>query len=299
MRRLSLFVLVFLCLSGFANNPGDRPAYDGFFIVDDSYKQFSQLFGTGMESGYFYYEELVRKLLPEFDKLPYGAGNVSCPSDQTLVNFKSFDCVTFVETFWALMNTLYEFQAEQVVAHQDPFEVFGKNLNRIRYFGGDNCGMQYRIHYFTQQMEELSRSGLAFNVAMANGSRFWKKINYITENGESYGDLAESNKMKQLESILSRTPRYYYPLHKRSLYYPMAKDGDIIAFASKEPGLDVSHTGIITIVDGEPALNHASGKYERIVLGQDLDYYLCHRTKINGFFIYRPVFDHEETHASK
>ena len=99
--------------------------------------------------------------------------------------------------------------------------------------------------------------------------------------------------MKQLESILSRTPRYYYPLWKRELYYPMAKDGDIIAFSSKEPGLDVSHTGIITIVDGEPALNHASGKYERVVLGQDLNTYLMSRTKISGFFVYRPVFEPE------
>ena len=293
MRKITLIVLGFVLLCGFTN-PDKRPAYDGFFIVDDSHQKFVELFGKGAKSGYFYYEELVKQLLPEFEGIPYGAGAVSCPSDQTLVNFKSFDCVTFVETFWAMMYTLYEYHYDYKVSERDPFEVFGKNLNRIRYFGGDNCGMQYRIHYFTQQMEELTRSGRAFNVAMANGSRFWKKINYITQNGDDYGELAESSKMKQLESILSRTPRYYYPIWKRNLYYPMAKDGDIIAFSSKEPGLDVSHTGIITIVDGEPALNHASGKYERVVLGQDLDFYLRNRTKINGFFIYRPVFEPSE-----
>jgi len=284
-----LCLMAFVILSGFSG--GNAPSYDGFYLVGNSHSSFTELFSKGKKSGYFYYQELVHQLLPSFEGKPYGAGNVSCPSDQTLVNFKSFDCVTFVETFWALTRTLYDFQAEKVTAHADPFRVFGNNLNRIRYFGGENCGMQYRIHYFTQQMEELSRSGRAFNVAMANGNRFWKKINYITENEEKFGDLAESNKMKQCESILNRTPRYYYPLHKRSNYYPMAQDGDIIAFSSKEPGLDVSHCGIVTVVDGEPALNHASGLYERVVIGQDLDRYLRGRTKINGFFIYRPVFE--------
>lgn len=293
MRRILLAVSAFLLLCGFTN-PDDRPTYDGFYIVGNSHSRFERLFEMGMKDGYFYYEELVRKILPEFQGLAYGVGNVSCPSDQTLVNFNSFDCVTFVETYWALMYTLFEFQSEVVPQHADPFEIFGKNLNRIRYFGGDNCGMEYRIHYFTQQMEELDRSGMAFNVAMANGQRFWKKINYITENDTTYGDLSQSRQMKKLEGILSRTPRYYYPMWKRHLYYPMAQDGDLIAFSAKEPGLDVSHCGIITIEDGRPALNHASGKYEHVVLGQDLDYYLRSRTRVSGFFVYRPLFENPQ-----
>lgn len=290
MRKYLLAILALVLLSGFTN-PEDRPKYSGFFIVGNSYQRFEEIFKLGMEDGYFYYEELAKKLLPEFQGLAYGAGNVSCPSDETLVNFNSFDCVTFVETYWALSYTLFEYQSNLVDPNLDPFTVFGKNLNAIRYFGGDNCGMEFRIHYFTQQLEELDRSGRAFNVAMANGSRFWKKINYITENEEDYGSLSDSRQMKKLESILSRTPRFYYPLHKRHLYYPMAQDGDIIAFSAVEPGLDVSHCGIVTVEDGRPALNHASGKYERVVLGQDLEYYLRSRTRVNGFFVYRPVFE--------
>lgn len=288
-------LLALMVLSGFspssnASSDSDTPSYDGYHIVGKSYARFNKVFEEGMGSGYFYYQELTRKILPHFKGLPYGAGNVSCAYNETLINFQSFDCVTLVETFWALSYTMYEFQSNQISPESDPFKVFGKNLDAIRYFGGDNCGMDYRIHYFTQQMEELTRSGKAFNVAMANGSRFWKKINYITENEESFGELSSSKSMKQLESILSRTPRFYYPMGKRNLYYPMAEDGDIIAFAAKEPGLDVSHCGIVTIVDGKPTLNHASGLYEKVVLEQDLDRYLRSRTRINGFFVYRPVF---------
>ncbi len=290
MRVTLLGILALVIFSGFTN-PGDAPKYDGFYIVGDGHSRFNEIFQKGMAPGYFYYEELVRQLLPEFEGRAYGAGNVSCPSDQTLVNFNSYDCVTFVETFYALTYTIYQYNSAPTQYRRDPFQTFGEHLNRIRYFGGENCGMENRIHYFTQELEELSRSGYAFNVAMANGRRYWKKINYISEHEENYGDLANSRKTQKLESILSRTPRYYYPLYRRGDYYPMAQDGDIIAFSAKEDGLDVSHCGIVTIVDGRPALNHASGKYEKVVLGQDLEYYIRSRTRINGFFIYRPVFN--------
>lgn len=292
VQRSILLVVLFFSLTAFSwSDPGTEADTKDLYVVGKSQQRFMELYRTGMNSGYFYYEELTRQILPHFKGLPYGAGGAGCPSDKTLVNFFSYDCVTFVETFWALSRTVYEFHSGLVPKRATPFTVFAKNLNRIRYFGGENCGIEYRIHYFTQQMEELDRSGLAFNVGIANGVRFKKRINYISQNSEDFGDFAETRHHKSREAILNKTPRYYYPMSKRSFYYPMAQDGDIIAFSSVEPGLDVSHCGIVTLVDGKPKLNHASGKYEKVMLGQDLDYYLRGRTKVNGFFVYRPRFD--------
>ena len=278
-------------LPSFASHGHDVVSYDRLHVVGGSKERFERAYQTGMQQGYFYYEELVKTLLPQFGGITYGVGGAGCPSEKTLINFFSFDCVTFVETFWSISRTLYEFQSGLVKPSQDPFLVFSKNLNRIRYFGGENCGISYRIHYFTQQMEELDRAGFVFNVGMANGVPFKKSINYISQNGNRYGDISGSAHNKSLESILSSTPRFYYPTSIREQYYPMAKNGDIIAFSSVEPGLDVSHTGLITVEDGRPRLNHASQKYGKVVLGQDLDYYLTNRTKVDGFFVYRPRFD--------
>jgi hypothetical protein len=262
---------------------------DDNFVVQGSKAKFESIYGQGVSMGYFYYEELASRLLPSFKGIPYGAGGAGCPANKTLVNFQSFDCVTFVETWWALSYTLYEHHSGKAPKGVPPFETFCKNLNRIRYFGGENCGMDFRIHYFTQELEELDRSGLAFNVALANGFPFKKKIDYITKNEDRYGELSTSSQQKGYESILNKTPRFYYPFQNREMYYPMAKDGDIIAFASSEPGLDVSHCGIVTTEDGEPKLNHASQLYNKVVVGQDLDTYLRSRQgKVNGFFIYRP-----------
>jgi hypothetical protein len=262
---------------------------DDYYVYKDSDHKFDGHFKRGMDLGYFYYEELATRLIPAFKGTPYGACDGSCPANKTLVNFYSFDCVTFVETWWALSYTLYQFQAGKVKKGEMPFMTFCKNLNRVRYFGGENCGIDYRIHYFTQELEELERSGLAFNVAYANGYPFKKKIDFISKNEDRYGELSTSSKQKSVEAVLNKTPRYFYPDEHREKYYPMAKDGDIIAFASSEPGLDVSHCGIVTVEDGVPKLNHASQLYNKVVVGQDLEAYMRSRAgKVNGFFVFRP-----------
>lgn len=288
MKNFLVLVAVLFLFTGFRSPDGTGP--DAVYVVGKSQEKFSRIFNEGLKTGYFYYQGLTKKLLPLFKGLPYGSGNVSCPAEKTLVNFNSFNCVTLVESYWAMSYTLFLHFSGKVPKSVSPFTVFVRCLNRIRYFGGENCGMDYRIHYFTQQMEELDRAGLVFNVGMANGVPYKKKINYITENEELYGDLASSRRQKSLERILTSTPKYYYPLSKRNLYFPMAQDGDIISFTSKTPGLDVSHCGVITVEDGKPKLTHASGLTERVVLAQDLERYIRSRTKINGFFVYRPVF---------
>jgi hypothetical protein len=251
-------------------------------VVGNSRERFADIYSKGSDAGYFYYEELAHTLLPEFRGLPYGAGGVACPSRKTLVNLTSFDC--------SMTYTLFQFQADHVPPQADAFEVFANNLDRIRYFGGENCGIEQRIHYFTQQMLEMERAGLVFNVASANGDVFRKKVNYISLNPEKYGNYGTCAELKNAEQVLNTSVNYFYPLSKVNLYLPLAKTGDIIAFATNEPGLDVSHTGLISVEDGEVLLTHASSQFDKVVHGQDLKDYLASRTKCVGVFVYRPIF---------
>ena len=146
--------------------------------------------------------------------------------------------------------------------------------------------MDQRIHYFSQQMMELERAGLAFNVGMANGYKYRKRINYISQNAQDFGEFADTYRQKQMERMLYLTPKFYYPIYKADLYYPLAKDGDIVSFTATKEGLDVTHTGIITLEDGNVRLTHASSKYEKVVYQQDMRDYLRNRTLINGFMVY-------------
>jgi Protein of unknown function (DUF1460) len=290
-KKWFFFVPAFLVIGFSYGFAPENKADEKYFLVGESKEKFLTLFNKGRSSGYFYYGELCKQLLPELAGLPYGAGNVSCPGTKTLVNFQSFDCVTLVESWWAMSQTLFQFHSGKVKKEADPLEVFVTNLNKIRYFGGENCGISYRIHYFTQQMLELERCGYAFNVAQSYGVPFDKKIDYITQNSESFGDFVDTEMFKSFEAVLNSTDNYFYPMNKVSLYYPMAQDGDLIAFATNEDGLDVSHTGIVTVEDGEARLTHASSKYNRVMYSQSLDGYLKSRTTITGIFVFRPVFE--------
>ena len=283
--------LGFFLLVGFTL-PGDSEVDfdDRYHVIGKGRSSFYTLFQKGTDSGYFIYEEVARHLLPYFAGKPYGTGGRGCPSNKTLVNFDSYDCVTLVETWWALNYTLYEYKSRKQ-NHQDPFERFAQNLDKVRYFGGENCGIYDRIHYFTQAMQEMSRSGMMINVAVANGDLYKKRINYLSkeQGGEYTKEFLE--KTKYLESMLSRTPVHYYPKEKVHLYCPMAKTGDIIAFASTVPGLDVSHCAILSRDEGDLMITHASSLKEKVVFEEDLREYIASRTTVSGIFVYRPIFE--------
>lgn len=137
----------------------------------------------------------------------------------------------------------------------------------------------------------MERSGLLFNVGMINGRRFRKRINYISDHEEDFL-LPNMVQIRTLERILSTTPNYYYPIYKvEECYQPLAQNGDIVAFAAKEDGLDVSHCGIVTLECGELKLTHASALHEKVVVEEDLLRYLRGRTRISGMFVFRPRFE--------
>ncbi len=287
MRYLKLAFVLVICLA--ANNPQDPPSGGTYHIVGDSKDSFENIYQEGLDLGGFYYEEVVEELLPHFQGIPYGTGGAGCPADKTLINFSSFDCVTFVESFWAISFTLYEYH-NGLVHFPDHFEIFARNVDKIRYFGEENCGVEDRIHYFTQAMQVLQRRGLVFNVARANGKIFEKKINYMTGTYGLTYNLESMAKMRSLETILTEANDYFYPLSDIGLYLPLAKDGDIVALATNRKGLDVSHTGIITVDEGEVYMTHASSVYNKVVHEQNLMDYINSRSTVTGIFVYRPVF---------
>lgn len=46
----------------------------------------------------------------------------------------------------------------------------------------------------------------------------------------------------------------------------MLKEGDIVALTTNTPGLDVTHMGIIKMVNGVPHLMHASSKQKKVII---------------------------------
>ena len=74
--------------------------------------------------------------------------------------------------------------------------------------------------------------------------------------------------MKNVESGFSNHRFPYLKaggLNDKKLLAAVA-DGDIVCFTTSTRGLDVTHLGIVTIIDGVPRLIHASSKGGKVML---------------------------------
>lgn len=117
----------------------------------------------------------------------------------------------------------------------------------------------------------------------------------MSRNREKYPALKDSLQLSRIKEAESgyKSHRYSYMKSSRIYSKPVAnslKSGDIIAFTTKVPGLDVSHVGIIVVEKDGPHLMHASSKEGKIVVEpRPLEEYLKKNQHITGFRIFRPV----------
>lgn len=177
------------------------------------------------------------------------------------VSMDSFDCMTFVETVTALALTSNE--------RRSSWHDFIYNLERLRYRNGAIDGYGSRLHYVSDWIiDNVHRGNLEDVTArVGNASYKVKTINYMSSNRDKYPKLkddAEFERIKNLE-IGYRSHRLPY-LKPGNISRAALRDGDIVAFMSNKQGLDVSHMGIVEMVDGVPMFVHASSKEGKVVL---------------------------------
>lgn len=240
------------------------------------------------------YPTFVRRYLPEFKGVKYGAGGRGCPADKTLVNCQQMDCVTLTENVLAMAFTHMERQSRtEPMSDDELFERFLVHLNNIRYYDGNELGWEDRIHYLTDAMRKLQEAGLLKDAGRLKGQPMTKRIDYMSTHKRKYRGIQNWNEVERIEKNLSETERYYYPLDELDTYASVARDGDICALTTTIDGLDVSHVGFITLgeEDGQLKFTHASSTRHHVVLFEDFKEYLDTRTTITGVMVYRPAKD--------
>ncbi|MFO0485365.1 MAG: N-acetylmuramoyl-L-alanine amidase-like domain-containing protein [Sphingobacteriia bacterium] len=229
----------------------------------------------------------------QLQAVPYGSGGKGSQAGQTLINLEQMDCLTFVENLLALYLTQHML-AEHVHHMRDAeiLERYKYVLDHIRYDRGVNCRWEDRLFYFTQAMEQLRQYGLVQDVAALNGEPYHKPISYMSTHRARYPGVQDWQRVVHYEQQLSVARRFYYPHQVYERYAELAQTGDIIAFASTQAGLDISHLGFVErdAETGGLRLTHSSSLAGRLVVGQDLCSYLGNRTGIEGFFVYRLTY---------
>ena len=211
------------------------------------------------------------------------------PSEEPLtLSLTRFDCVTLVEGCLAVAR----------VAGQDgaaTWERFGRETERMRYRGGERRGYTSRLHYFSEWIADGERRGLVKDLgADLSGAEDRRPLRFMTEHRASYPALADEGVFREIGAIERRLdghPRRVIPTKRIPQIVDRIESGDVLAFATEIPGLDVTHTAF-AYRDGDGILRvlHAplSGGVVEITKAT-LPEYVSAIRRSTGILVARPV----------
>ncbi len=149
-----------------------------------------------------------------------------------------FDCVTLVESCLAVARA-------SRASTRPQWKDFSHEVQRMRYRGGVREGYTSRLHYFSEWIADGERRGLVRNIgAELGGVVDDRPLRFMTEHRSSYRALADDRVFAEIgtmEKRLDAAPRYVVRSERIPEVADSIQTGDVLAFATSIPGLDVSH----------------------------------------------------------
>ena len=199
-----------------------------------------------------------------------------------------FDCVTLVESCLAVAR---------VAGHEGAatWERFGREIERMRYRGGERRGYTSRLHYFSEWITDGEQRGLVKDLgAELGGAEDARPLRFMTEHRAKYTALADDGVFREIETIertISRHPRRVIPTKRIPEVVNRIETGDVLAFATEIPGLDVTHAAFAhRSADGILRVLHAplsGGVVE--VTRRTLPEYVAAIRRSTGILVARPL----------
>jgi hypothetical protein len=178
---------------------------------------------------------------------PYEPGTIdaylrksaSPPATEPLtLSLTRFDCVTLVEACLAVGRA----------ANQEgppTWERFGREVERMRYRGGERRGYASRLHYFSEWIADGAERSLVLDLGPElGGVSDGRPLRFMTEHRDRYPALADAAMFREIVSMergLDDRPRRVVPLARIAEVAPQIEHGDVLGFATAIPGLDVTH----------------------------------------------------------
>jgi len=169
------------------------------------------------------------------------AGGKPTSTEPLVLSLTRFDCVTLVESCLAI--------ARAARAQGAPsWERFGREVERMRYRGGVRGDYTSRNHYFSEWISDGERRGLVRDVgAELGGVEDTRPLRFMTEHRASYPALADDGVYRAIgamERRLDGHARHVVPTARIADVADRIQTGDVLAFATSIPGLDVSHSAM-------------------------------------------------------
>jgi hypothetical protein len=231
--------------------------------------------------------DIVTKSALFFLETPYVGHTLEKEPEQLVVNLGELDCTTFVETVLALSRTVRDKEAT--------YEKFLEQLKYIRYRDGVITDYSSRLHYTTDWIYENEQKGIVKNVTREAGGVPHKVTLYImSTNHDKYKQLKGkpglTEKIRNIEAEASKRDNYRIPANEIEKNSKSYRNGDIVGFVTKTPGIDISHVGFIFHDKGKLTFIHASSVQKKVVVEQEsLMNYAVKSKNGNGIMVARPL----------
>ncbi len=193
----------------------------------------------------------------------YTPATLEAPGDEHIVvNLRELDCVTFIETVWALTRFHRERGVEALADPARARAAYEGYLESIRYRDGRLDRYPSRLHYFSDWLwNHEDRGHLRLVTADLGGVPDDEPIDFMSTHPDAYPALASAEFLREIRAreaaLNTRGPRIYLPQNAIGAVEGGILDGDIIAATSTVSGLDIAHTGIALWRDGRLHLLHA------------------------------------------
>ena len=218
----------------------------------------------------------------------YLKGGGSPLQEPLTLSLTRFDCVTLVESCLAVAR---------LANREDPqtWERFGREIERMRYRGGERHGYTSRLHYFSEWITDGERRGLVKDLgAELGGAEDARRLRFMSEHRAKYPALADDGVFREIETIerrLDHHPRRVIPTKRIPQVVNRIETGDVLAFATEIPGLDVTHAAFAhRSADGILRVLHAplsGGVVE--VTRRTLPEYVAAIRRSTGILVARPL----------
>ncbi|HEY7613995.1 MAG TPA: N-acetylmuramoyl-L-alanine amidase-like domain-containing protein [Gemmatimonadales bacterium] len=214
-------------------------------------------------------------------------GGTPATSEPLTLSLTHFDCVTLVEACLAVAR---------VAGGGTPatWDGFGREIERMRYRGGTRRGYASRLHYFSEWITDGERRGLVRDLGRElGGVEDDRPLRFMTSHRDSYPALADEAVFRDIEAIerrLDPRPRRVVPTARIAEVEDRIESGDVLAFATVIPGLDVTHAAFAYRDDqGVLRVLHAplSGGVVEIT-GRTLPEYVAAIRRSSGILVVRP-----------
>jgi len=205
-----------------------------------------------------------------------------------IVSLTRFDCVTLVESCLAVARASDE-------GKPPTWDRFSREVERMRYRGGKRQGYASRLHYFSEWISDGEKRGLVKNLGQElGGTNDTRPLRFMTEHRSSYPALADDTvfaKIGEMEKSLDNNPRWVIPTDRIESVQDRIHTGDVLAFATAIPGIDVTHAafayrgndGILRVLHAP--LSGGSVEITRTTLPE----YVARIRRSTGILVARPL----------